>query len=247
MCDVIGDLSSTLTRYTSNGDSLWSRNLNAFPITSLAHGSTALIAVASQDSVLILDMDGAHLHTWPAPEGPVHAMFWSDDLLFLLAGNGLYATDPLGNVVGHISMQSPGTGLRMVDEVILVLREDSLLRFTGDLVQLEGAAIIDTALHFVDGNDGIYIRTLNALYTASAQDDLTLFMTIAPLPGLIPRGGSFRHGTFMTSGNTNISGRSSAVVRSHVDDGAAEDHNSDIEVLVQVDSVCSLCWIIQAR
>jgi hypothetical protein len=182
-------------------------------------------------------MDGTALHAWSVPMTPARVLHWSgDSLLFLLAGNGLYAMDAEGNMISNAILSAPGTDLRIRDSVVLVLRADTLLRFTMGLEELGGAALADTALHFVDGEDATYLRTTSGLYEAAIVDEPLQMMTIAALPGLVPSGGSLRDGTLMTTGNTLIAGRSSAVLRSHMDNGASANHDDDIEVLLQVDS-----------
>jgi hypothetical protein len=121
---------------------------------------------------------------------------------------------------------------------LFVLTSGGVQRFSAELAPLGVVALpdLDASSAFIVSEDGLYVNTAGGLYQLADDGTVTLLFPWPALPNLTTTACAVRNGTVLAAGNTDISGRSTGIVRSLSMDGDAAQHDQDVEVLLQVDS-----------
>ncbi len=235
---------SRIARYASDGTLLWERlayPLNGLPFTMAAKGPINRLAIASSDSVCIMDMDGIVTGGFPVPISEyVNGMAWAtDSTLFMVCGTALMLVSLDGTQlataeVGYV-LDTHWDG-----QQLLVLANNYVYRFDHALVPLGSVPMpfMDTYSRISDaGNDSLFVNTANGLYALDASGNSSLVFSWPALPNLVTTGCAVRDGTVLAVGNTDISDRSTGIVRTLSMAGDAVQHDQDVEVLVHLDAV----------
>lgn len=243
-CDYIGP-ESQVRRYAPDGTLLWERTITplfTYPVTMVAKGPIDHIALASSDSVYILDMDGNIVGGFEVPSGYLQRILWaSDSTLFMVIGTDLKLADLEGTVLATTTIGPYARDMHWDGQLLLVLADDSIRSFSPDLVPQGSHELSDLDLNscFVESDSGLYVNTATGLYQLSGDGTPTLLFAWPALPNLATIGCAVRNGTVLAVGNTDISGRNTGIIRTLSMDGDAAQHDQDVEVLLQVDSAWS--------
>lgn len=244
-CDYFGP-DSRLRRYSPQGDILWERLFPeslTYPLSMAAQGSTNHLAVASEDFVYFLDLDGNTTSGFPVPLSEyVNGMVWaSDSTLYMGRGPDLklvgmdgtqLATTPVGYVA---DMYWDGEQL-----YVLTLTDDSVHRYAPNLEPL-GSSLLpgadsQTPNRFIPTGNAVYVYTADGLYELGPGGIPGLAFPWPLLPDLVTTGCAVRDNAVLAVGNTTISGRSTGIVRMLSMSGEAAQHHEDVEVLMEVGS-----------
>jgi hypothetical protein len=239
-CDYFGP-DSRVRRYAPDGTVLWEKFMliGTWWVNMVAEGSTDHIAIASQDSVHVLDMDGNTVGGFGVPSADLEHIHWaSDSTLFLVMGTDLKRCDLQGNASVSTPIGPEVMDLYWDGQQLFVLANDSVHRFNAGLVPLGSNAMadLDGNSRFVVSDSALYVNTASGLYQLAADGTSTLLFPWPALPNLTTTGCAVRNGTVLEVGNTDISGRSTGIVRTLTMDGAAVQHGQNVEVLLEVDS-----------
>lgn len=239
-CDYLGG-DNQVRRYAQDGTMMWERIIQTWEwgITMAANGTIDHIALASQDSVYILDLDGNTTGGFAVPSGDVHGICWaSDSTLFLARGTALRLVDMQGSELASATIGPDELDLHWDGLHLFVLANDSVRRFSPDLLPIGSHALpgMDGNSRFVPSDSALYVNTATGLYQLADDGTATLLFPWPALPNLTTTGCAVRNGTVLAVGNTNISGRNTGIIRALSMNGDAAQHDQDVEVLLQVDS-----------
>ncbi|MCC6840410.1 MAG: T9SS type A sorting domain-containing protein [Flavobacteriales bacterium] len=240
-CDYAGN-DSQVRRYTPDGTLLWERIITplfTWPVTMAAKGSIDHIAIASPDSVYILDLAGNTTGGFEVPSGDVHGICWaSDSILFLVKGTALRLVDMQGSELASATIGPDVLDMHWDGLHLFVLANDSVRRFSPDLLPIGSHALpgMDGNSRFVPSDSALYVNTATGLYQLADDGTATLLFPWPALPNLTTTGCAVRSGTVLAVGNTDISGRNTGIIRTLSMNGDAAQHDQDVEVLLQVDS-----------
>ncbi|MCC6577334.1 MAG: T9SS type A sorting domain-containing protein [Flavobacteriales bacterium] len=239
-CDYFGP-DSRVRRYAPDGTVLWEKFMlfGNWWMAMVAEGSTDHIAIASQDSVHILDMDGNSVGGFDVPSADLENIHWaSDSTLFLMTGTDLKRYDLQGNALVSTPIGSDVMDLHWGGQQLFVLADDSVHRFNAGLVPLGSNAMadLDGNSRFVVSDSALYVTTATGLYLLAADGTPTLLFPWPALPNLTTTGCAVRNGVVLQVGNTNISDRNTGIVRTLTMGGVPVQHDPDVEVLLEVDS-----------
>lgn len=240
-CDYYGP-DSRISRYAPDGTLIWERfitPLMSSPPTLAAKGSTGQIAVAAADSVYILDLDGNTVGGFETPPWSLRKIHWaSDSTLFMVLGTELKLADLQGIELASAPIGTNVRDMHWDGQQLFVLANDSVYRFNPDLTPLGNDPMtdLDWSSRFVVSDSALYLNTTTGLYQLAGDGTSSLALPWPALPNLSTTGCAVRNGRVLAVGNTNISGRSTGIVRTLSMDGAAAQHDQDVEVLLHVDS-----------
>lgn len=240
-CDYIGH-QSRVTRYDANGIVLWEKTIDPQTpelVTMAAKGSNSLVAVASRDSVRIMDMDGNMAGGYQALNPDIQMILWvSDSSLLIVRGTNLHLVDIAGAELALISIGSTVVDMQWNGQDLFVLANDSIRHFSAGLVPLGNSAMpdMDANSRFIVSESGLFVHIAVGLYQLDADGTPTLLFPWPALPNFSNTSCAVRGGTVFSVGNTNISGRRTGIIRTLSMNGDAVQHDQDVEVLLQVDS-----------
>lgn len=240
-CDYYGP-ESRVRRYAPDGTVLWERTITplmTYGVTMAAKGSIAHVAVASQDSVYVMDLDGNAVGGFYVPSLDILEILWADDSsLFMATSTDLERVDLAGAVLGSTLFPSIVHDMHWDGQNLFVLANDGVHRFNGNLSPLGQAALpgVDWNSRFLVSDSSLFVNTTSGLYQVADDGSSTLLFTWPALPNLTTTGCAVQNGTVLSVGNTNISGRSTGIIRTLSMSGNAAQHDQDVEVLLQVDS-----------
>ena len=241
-CDYYGP-DSRMRRYAPDGTVLWERMIStvmSYPPTMAAKGSISHVAVASSDSAYIMDMAGNLVGGYHAQNGDIQKIQWAgDSSLVIVRGTVLHLVDIDGVELASTSIGSTVLDMRWSGSELYVLANDSVRRFDTSLSPLGIVALpdLDANSDFVVSENGLFVNTAMGLYQLAADGTPTFLFPWPALPNLSSTGCAIRNSTVLSIGNTNISGRSTGIIRTLAMNGEAPQHEQDVEVRLQVDSV----------
>ncbi len=233
---------SRVRRYAPNGNVLWERIMaseETGPITMAAKGSIGLVAVASQDSLYIMDMDGNMVGGYQSPLSDIRKIIWAGDTsLVIVRGTDLHLMDIDGTELASTPVGSIVVDMEWSKQDLFVLANDSIRRFSVGLAPLDIAALpdLDAKSRFVVSEDSLFVNTAVGLYQLAADGTPAFLFPWPALPNLSSTGCAVRNSTVLSIGNTNISGRRTGVIRTLSMNGDAPQHDQNVEVILQVDS-----------
>ena len=239
-CDVYGP-NSRVRRYDPDGTVLWERNIEpqvSSMVTMVAKGSIGRVAVASWDSVYVMDMDGNVVGGFQTQFPYIQKIHWaSDSTLLLIRGTDLHLVGIDGTLLVSTPIGSTVWDMQRNGQDLFVLANDSVRRFSADLVILgiEVLPELNANSRFVVSENGLYVNTATGLYQLAADRTPTFLFPWPALPNLSTTGCAIRNNTLLSNGNTNISGRSTGIIRTLSMNGDAPQHDQDVEVLLHVD------------
>ncbi|MEO7081251.1 MAG: T9SS type A sorting domain-containing protein [Flavobacteriales bacterium] len=241
-CDYYGP-DSRMRRYAPDGAVLWERMIStvmSYPPTMAAKGSISHVAVASSDSVYVMDLDGNVIGGYQAAFPDIKRILWaSDSTLFIVRSTDVHLVDINGTVMGTTPIGSTVVDMHRDGQDLFVLANDSVRRFDTSLSPLGIVALpdLDPNSNFVVSENGLFVHTAMGLYQLAADGTPTFLFPWPALPNLSSTGCAIRNSTVLSIGNTNISGRSTGIIRTLAMNGEAPQHDQDVEVLLHVDSV----------
>jgi len=240
-CDYYGS-ESRVRRYAPDGSILWENVIDpqfSSQVTMAAKGSIAHVALAAQDSVYILDLNGNSDGGFEVPSNDVHMILWaSDSSLFIVRGTDLQYVDLGGTVLASTPIGPLLKDMHWDGQQLFVLSNDSVRRFDASLVPT-GSAALPGVSGITASDSNLYVNTSTALYQLDANGVPNLLFPWPVLPNLTTTACAVRNDTVLSVGNTSISGRSTGVVRTLSIGGDAALHDEDVELLLQVDSAWS--------
>jgi hypothetical protein len=240
-CDYFGP-DSRISRFAPDGTLLWEQFItpsSASPPTMAAQGSTDQLAVASPDFVYLLDQGGNTVGGFGMPSWSLQKILWaSDSTLFLWVGTDLKLTDLQGNEWASTVIGPNLRDMHWDGQQLFVLADDSVRRYGPGLLPLGNHVLAGQTgnSRFVPSDSGLYVNTAMGLYQLADDGTPTLLFPWPALPNMTNTGCAVRNGTVLTVGNTDISGRSTGIVRTLSMSGTAAQHDQDVEVLLQVDT-----------
>lgn len=240
-CDYLGP-DSRVRRFASDGTILWELYITpwqAYPPVMAAEGTSSRIAVASQDSVLILDMDGTAVGGFAVASSNLQDVLWGgDSTLFLHRGVEVERVGLDGAELASVVIGSNVADIHWDGQQLFVLANDSVRRYDQDLFPLGNTLLtdLDGNSGFVTADSSLYVRTTNGIHQLADDGSSTFLFPWPALPALTTTGCAVRNGTVLSVGNTNITDRSTGIVRTLSMGGVAVQHDQDVEVMVQVDS-----------
>jgi len=240
-CDYYGP-DSRVRRYAPDGSVLWERTIESqtgYMVTMAAKGSIGHVAVASQDTVYVMDMDGNVAGGYQALTSDIRKIMWAEDSsLFIVQGTDLQLVDIGGAMLNSNTIGPFVEDMRWYEQQLFVLANDSIRRFGADLSPLGIVAFpnMDWNSRFVVSDSGLLVNTAAGLYHLAPDGTPTFLFPWPALPGLSTTGCAVRNGTVFSLGNTDISGRSTGIIRTLSMSGEAVQHDQDVEVILHVDS-----------
>lgn len=240
-CDYIGP-DSRVSRIAADGTVLWQRYITPstgyFP-TMAAKGTVDRIALASQDSVWIMDLEGNAVGGFQVPAMDVRRIHWaSDNTLFLVSGTQLKRVDVQGATSATTAIGPNVQDMHWDGQQLFVLMNGNIHRFDHELVALgvDPVAGLNSSSRFVTAEYDLFVNTTTGLFEVGDDGVTTLVSPWPALPQLTTSGCAVRNGTVLSTGHTSISGRRTGIVRTHSMEGDAAQHEQDVEVLLRVDS-----------
>lgn len=229
-------------RYAPDGTLLWERMITSeeHVVTMAAKGSITHVALASSDTVYILDLDGNTTGGFPVPANNVKAILWAGDTsLTMVRGVNI----EMVGLDGAILASAP-LGPSFVDMVwqggqLFVLANDSIRRYTAALALAGIAPLANSTSNskFTTSENGLYIGTSSGLCQVDSLGVPSLLFPWPALPNYYHSACVVRDSTVLAVGNTFISGRGTGIIRALSMDGEAVQHDEDVELLLDVDSV----------
>ncbi len=246
-CDVVSGQGAVI-RLDHAGEPMWQwgftfSDFNHIPgshagiFDRLADGASVNHAIASEDSIIILNDDGEVLHRWLAPAQPVHCMRWENDTTLLVgAGSAVFRTHMDGTVLASVSLDNA--------EYIIDIRKDgdrvlalttTMIAVLSDQLELEDWISIPTSVApygFVDANEEVWLSAGGALLAIGETDLQQVLFTGA---GSM----AYRDGLVMTASSVGHHGRFGGRMKSYRMDGTTVAHEDDVELLGTVDSISS--------
>jgi hypothetical protein len=240
-CDYIG-WESRVRRFAADGTMLWEREIIPWndPPTMAAKGTMDHIAVASRDSVYIMDPDGNIVGGFPLQgTGTLWMITWgADNSLVMHRGSNLRRVNMSGTFMATTTIGTYVTDMLWYGDELWVLANDSIHRYSQDLVHLGAAALLGMswASRFVVSESDLFVHTTTGLFQLGTDGTPTLLFSWPALPNHTTFGCAVRDTTVLTVGRTSIAGRYSGIVRTLSLNGDAPQHDQDVEVLIQVDS-----------
>ena len=241
-CDYLGP-ESRVRRYAADGAVLWERMITpqfTGLVTMAANGSIGLVAVASQDSVYVMDMDGNLVGGFLAQDSNIKKILWlGDSSLVIVMGTELHHVNIAGDELASATIGSTVIDMHWNGQDLFVLANYGVRLFSANLSPLGIAAFpdLDANSSFVVSGNGLWANTAAGLYQLAVDGTPSFLIPWPALPNLITTGCAVRDSSILSIGNTNISGRYTGVVRTLSISGDAPQHDQDVEVLLQVDSV----------
>lgn len=239
-CDVFGDC--RVRRYAPDGTMLWERIISpqiSSGFTLAAKGSINHVAVASSDSVHILDMDGNTEGAFELPPWSLRKILWaSDSSLFMVQGMNLERVDLAGGVLASTGIGPSVADMHWDGQRLFVMANDSVRTFNTNL-EVQGVSALpgmDANSGFAVSENNLYGHTPMGLYQVDSDGIPTLLYSWPALPNWTSTGAAVRNGTVLSVGNTDISGRSTGITRTLSMNGDVAQHDQDVEVLLHVDS-----------
>lgn len=234
---------SRVRRYSPEGTVLWERII-APQMTGLvemaAKSPTNLLAVASADSVYVLDLDGNIVDGYYAQPANIRKLHWQgDSALFVVAGSSIVRVRPDGALLNSSPVDPEVLDLHYDGQQVFVLANSGISRYTAEL-QLIGTTVLpslDASSAFIVSEDGLFVNTTVGLLTVATDGITTQLFPWPQLPAHTTTGCGVRNGEALSVGNTSITSRSTGIIRRLSLNGEAEQHDEDVEVLLQVDSV----------
>ncbi|MEO5584106.1 MAG: T9SS type A sorting domain-containing protein, partial [Flavobacteriales bacterium] len=205
-----------------------------------AKGSSALLAVASRDSLHVMDMDGNVVGGYQPPSPDIERILWAGDTtLFIVRGTDLHLIGIHGTELGSTPVGPTVTDMQWNGQDLFVLADDSILRFGPDLdpIGITTLPALDANSSFVVSEGDLFVFTTTGLYQLAADGTPTILFLWPALPNFSSTGCAVRNGTVLSVGNTHISGRGTGIIRTLSMEGDAPQHDQDVEALLQVDSV----------
>lgn len=230
---------SRVRRYAPDGAVLLERTFTSGQITMAAKGSIAHVAVASQDSVYVMDMNGNAVGGFYVPTLDIQRILWEDDsTLFMVKGADLMRVDLGGTVLSTATIGSPVKDMHWDGQQLYVLANNGVHLFGAGLSPLGQAALpgVNWNSRFAVTDSSLYVNTPTGLYQVADDGNPSLLFIWPALPNLTTTGCAVRNGTVLAVGNTDISGRATGIIRTLSMAGDAVPHGQDVEVLVRVDS-----------
>ncbi len=240
-CDYYGP-DSRMRRYAADGTILWERMISTVmssPPTMAAKGSISHVAVASSDSAYIMDMAGNLVGGYHAQNEDIQKIQWAgDSSLVIVRGTVLHLVHLDGVELASTSIGSTVLDMHWSGSELYVLANDSVRRFDTSLSPLGIVALpdLDVNSDFVVSENGLFVNTAMGLYQLALDGTPTFLFPWPALPNVSTTGCAIRNSTVLSIGNTNISGRSTGIIRTLAMNGEAPQHDQDVEVLLHVDS-----------
>lgn len=240
-CDYFSN-PSRLRRYTPDGTILWERTLgsdNSGIVTMCAKGSTERLAVASEDSVYVMDMNGDPIGDFASSNGTILNLHWQgDSALFLATYGSMLRVDLDGNVLNSGPLGTGPRDLHWDGQRLFALTMDGISVFDPDL-NLIGTFPMGW-LHwqsaFSATISGLFVNTGAGLDEVASDGSSTTVFLWPELPEMTNLGCAVRGSDVLVVGQTSISGRSTGIIRRLSMAGEAAQHDEDVEVILQVDS-----------
>lgn len=233
---------SRVRRYAADGTILWERMtpLETWSLRNMvAKAPTELIAVASADSMWLMDLNGAMVDSSSHDLGELRRLHWQgDSALFALTYDSLYRIAMDGSVLDSADIGITSSDIRWDGEQVFVLADSAVLRFDQDL-QLQNSTPLPTlgwSSTFTTSEDGLFINADNGLHQIADDGSVSLVFSWPALPAHMTTGCAVKDDAVLAVGNTSISGRSTGIIRQLSMVGEAAQHDEDVEVLLQVDS-----------
>lgn len=239
-CDFSGP-PSRVRRYSPDGTVLWERIMGSNfsnEIKMAAKGSTNLLAVASTDSVYIMDLDGNIVEGCQIQSANIRGLHWQgDSALLVLSGTSILRVDLLGNVLDAGNVGSQAMDLHYDGQQVFVLANNSVERFDPELNLLGTTPLaLDGNSAFVVSEHGLFVNTTTGLNAVAVDGTVSLVFPWPPLPALTNTGCAVRDSSVLLLGNTSINYMSTGIIRRLSFAGDAAQYTEDVEVLLQVDS-----------
>lgn len=240
-CDHI-EPESRVRRYAPDGTVLWERILVPLltgPVTMAAKGSIGHVAVASSDSVYIMDLDGNSTGGFQVQLPDIRSIAWAgDSSLFMIRGTNLDLVDMGGAILASTPIGPVVADMHWNGQELFILANDSVRRFSTDLVPSGIAALpdLDQNSTFTASESGLFVKTATGLYQLATDGTPTFLFPWPALPNHVTTGCAVRDNTVLSIGTTNISGRHTGIIRTLSMIGDAPQHDQDVEVLLHVDS-----------
>jgi hypothetical protein len=229
-------------RYAPDGAVLWERTIEPLftgPPTMAAKGTIGHVAVASSDSVHIMDLDGTSIGGFQVQFPHILKIAWANDSsLFMVRGTELHSVDLYGTVLASTTIGPQLKDMHWDGQQLFVLADDSVRRFDASLAPT-GIAALPGLSAITASDSSLYVHTATALYQLDSNGAPNLLFPWPALPSLTTTACAVRNDTVLAVGNTAISGRTTGIVRTLSIDGVAAVHDEDVEVLLQVDSAWS--------
>ncbi len=239
-CDYWPD--SRVRRYAPDGTVLWERTMEPLfsePITMAAKGASGLLAVASRDSLHVMDMDGNVVGGYQPPSPDIKRILWAGDTtLLVVRGTDLHLIGIHGTELRSTPVGPTVTDMQWNGQDLFVLADDSILRFGPDLTPMGNTPFpeLDANSSFVVTESDLFVFTAVGLFQLAADGTPTLLFPWPALPNLSSTACAVRNSTVLSVGNTHISGRGTGIIRTLSMEGDAPQHDQDVEVLLHVDS-----------
>ncbi len=240
-CDVVSDEVHAI-RVDAMGQELWhllfpfqSSGPESYPpIDQLADGPSSNHALASQDSIIILNDDGEILHRWLAPAQPIHCMRWENDTTLLVgAATEVFRTHIDGTVLASVSMDNAPyiIDVRRDGDRVLALMP-TLIAVLSDQLELDDWISIPTSVSpygFVDAGNEVWLSAGGALAAIGETNLQQVLLTGTDAM-------AYRDGLVMTASSAGHHNRFGGRMKSYLMDGTTVAHEDDVELIATLDS-----------
>lgn len=163
----------------------------------------------------------------------------NDSTLVNVSASSLYLVDITGNILATSPVGSTNADVHWNGQELFMLANDSVRRYDANLTPLSVVSMpeLDANSCFVVSENGLFVNTAAGLYQLAADGTPTFLFPWPPLPNLSTTACAIRNSRVLSLGNTNISGRYTGIIRTLSMNGEAIQHDQDVEVLLQIDSV----------
>lgn len=216
--------------------SIWG---NGYGYLTIADNIDDVIAVASVDTILILESDSIISQRWECPSNPIHCLRWeSDSTLLVNAGFKTLRFHENGSLLDSVSLTQSDSGIdiRTRNGEIWVLTNNSIQIFTQQLqliTSIDLSSFSGSRFDLVDVLGEVWFTDGNVLARVDEQFNITNVIEF-DFPNCSV---AVRDSLVMTASTVVQNDKNAGMMKSYELDGTSisNDHD-DVELLVNVNS-----------
>jgi hypothetical protein len=243
-CDTPSWMSKAVL-LSSQGEPIWDTTFMAIDgygnlFDRMATNTSQNVALASSDSVIILDSDGAFVNKWGFEQPPIHCLRWESDTTLLIAADSqIFRTDINGSISSSqlLSQSDFGIDIRRFQDEVWVLTQNNLDILTHEfepVSNIDLSSIASNFLDFVDVQDEVWITNGDSLWGVNSGHELVPIMSFSYGNASV----AYQDSMVMTASTVSQINHTAGMMKSYLIDGSHVQHNpEDIEMSFEIDSI----------
>jgi hypothetical protein len=234
---------SRIKRYSADGQMLWDTTFvreEGWQTPRLAAKSTIMRMAVAGDSTWIFDLQGTLLDAWPTPDQGwyLKELLWlNDSTLLFLFPTGARRFSVAGTDLGSAVVGDPVDAHIGEDGQLLVLTQSALIVHDSGLVPTATIPLppAEAPRRLHPTSSALYLSTAQGLHRVEGSAFVWL-MNWPELPSVVNAGAAVRDSTVLLTGTETTAYFKHGVMRTLSLQGAAAQHDEDVELLLEADS-----------